>query len=175
MTRPKVSLARREAPPLGDVLDFLRLLWAVDHAMHQTSERMRRTLGVTGPQRLVLRIVARFPGIPAGDLARLLHVHPSTLTGILARLERAGLLRRRVDARDRRRSLLMLTVQGRRFDVANAGTIEAAVARALNGMTPAQLEGARAALQALALALSLGAEGREATRTAARIREQRKA
>ena len=49
-------------------------------------KRMEQRSGVTGPQRLVLRVVGLFPGISAGALARLLHVHPSTLTGVLHRL-----------------------------------------------------------------------------------------
>jgi DNA-binding MarR family transcriptional regulator len=138
-----------QLPPLGEVLDFMRLIWAIDQALQRTSKRMERTLGVTGPQRLVLRIVGRFPGVSAGDLARLLHVHPSTLTGVLARLERSGLLARRTDRRDARRSLLRLTNKGRRFDVATEGTVEDAVARALAHLTRPQLEAAGVVLQAV--------------------------
>src|ERR1700760_1858990 len=90
-------------PPLGAVLDFMRLLWAVDHALQSASKRMEATFGVTGPQRLVVRIVGRFPGIAAGRVAEILHVHPSTLTSILKRLETRGMLQRRSDPRDARR------------------------------------------------------------------------
>jgi DNA-binding MarR family transcriptional regulator len=88
---------------------------------------MARELGLTGPQRLVLRIVGRFPGIPAGELAALLHVHPSTLTGILQRLEKSGWVKRRVHPRDRRRVLLGLTERGRALDVGDAHTVEGVV------------------------------------------------
>src|SRR2546421_7190843 len=57
---------------------------------------------LTGPQRLVMRIVGRFPGIAAGRVAQILHVHPSTLTGILKRLEARGLLQRRARSEERR-------------------------------------------------------------------------
>ena len=63
----------------------MRLLWAVDHGLQTRSKRMAVGLGITGPQRLVLRIVGRFPGISAGQLSRILHLDPSTLTGILRR------------------------------------------------------------------------------------------
>src|SRR6185436_8768825 len=89
-----------KGPPLGAVLDFMRLLWAVDHALQSASKRMEATHGVTGPQRLVVRIVGRFPGIAAGRIAEILHVHPSTLTGILKRLEQRQILTRRSDPRD---------------------------------------------------------------------------
>src|SRR5258708_10274784 len=91
-----------KGPPLGAVVDFMRLLWAVDHSLQSASKRMESIFGITGPQRLVVRIVGRFPGIAAGRVAEILHVHPSTLTGILRRLEARGVLQRRIDPRDGR-------------------------------------------------------------------------
>jgi DNA-binding MarR family transcriptional regulator len=115
----------------------MRLLWAVDHGLQSTSKRMNRDLGVTGPQRLVIRVVGRFPGISAGELASVLHVHPSTLTGVLARLIERRLLSRTPHPHDRRRTLLRLTEQGRRLDKLNAGTVESAVRQALRATSPA--------------------------------------
>ena len=90
-------------------LEFMRSLWALDHALHRTSKRMARRLGVTGPQRLVIRLVGQHPAITAGELARVMHTHPSTLTGILGRLQRAGLILRRIDSDDRRQARLALS------------------------------------------------------------------
>ncbi|MHB8879859.1 MAG: MarR family winged helix-turn-helix transcriptional regulator, partial [Myxococcaceae bacterium] len=126
-------------PPLGEVLDFMRLIWALHHALQATSKNMEASLGFTGPQRLVLRIVGRFPGISAGSLASILHLHPSTLTGILDRLSRRGLLSRRPDPRDRRRALLGLTAKGRRFEVSTEGTVEAGVRRVLSQVPPGKM------------------------------------
>src|SRR5438477_12850275 len=116
-----------KGPPLGAVLDFMRLLWAVDHSLQSASKRMESTFGITGPQRLVVRIVGRFPGIAAGRVAEILHVHPSTLTGILRRLETRGVLQRRIDPRDGRRALFGLTAKGRKLDTVKTGTVEQAV------------------------------------------------
>lgn len=137
----------RATPELGEVLDFLRLIWAVDHGLHRASKRSEAELGLTGPQRLVLRIVGRFPGIPAGHLARLLHVHPSTLTGVLQRLEQHGLIKRRADPRDARRSLLGLTEKGRRMDRRGEGAEEAAIRGALERTAPDKLKAAREVLE----------------------------
>ena len=57
-------------PDFDPVLDFMRLLWGIEHRLQSASKRMEAALGITGPQRLVLRVVARFPGLSAGDLAR---------------------------------------------------------------------------------------------------------
>jgi DNA-binding MarR family transcriptional regulator len=144
---------RSPLPALGEVLDFMRLIWQVGHALERTSKHMESTLGVTGPQRLVIRLVGRFPGIPAGHLAKLLHVHPSTLTGILKRLESQGIVRRRPDPRDGRRSLLGLTDKGRTFDIEKEGTIEAVVQQMLERTPQAKLQATREVLAALAEAL----------------------
>ena len=153
MRRPHPGVESPPLPRLGEVLDFMSLMWRVDHAMQRTSKRMEAALGVTGPQRLVLRIVGRFPGITAGHLARLLHVHPSTLTGILKRLQQQALVHRRSDPRDGRRSLLSLTPAGRRIDVEMEGTIEAAIQRVLHEASDAQVQGTRELLTAIASAL----------------------
>lgn len=137
-------------PSLGPVLDFMSLLWAVDHALHRASKRMEAVLGVTGPQRLVLRIVGRFPGMPPGEIARMLHFHPSTLTGIAERLERQGCIRRRTDSQDRRRILLGLTAEGRHVNQSAEGTIEAAVQRTMQSASPEDLAATRRVLERLA-------------------------
>jgi DNA-binding MarR family transcriptional regulator len=121
-------------PALGDALEFMRLIWAIDHGLQKASKRLAASAGVTGPQRLVVYIVGRFPGISAGQLSSTLHVHPSTLTGVLRRLERRGLLSRRPDPRDARRAALGLTPKGRRLDLAVAGPVESAVQQVLRDL-----------------------------------------
>ena len=95
---------------------------------------MSRTIGVTGSQRLVLRVAGLSPGISPGSLAAVLHVHPSTLTGVLRRLVAQRLLVRTSDRDDRRRSALRLTARGERVNRAKTGTVEAEIGRALQGV-----------------------------------------
>ena len=135
---------------LGEALEFMRLVWAVDHGLQSLSKRMEATIGLTGPQRLVVRLVGRFPGISAGRLAQLLHVHPSTLTGVLKRLEKRGLLERKSDPLDARRALFQLTQAGRTLDVPADGTVEAAVTRVLGRVSRSRILGAQEVLTALA-------------------------
>jgi DNA-binding MarR family transcriptional regulator len=135
---------------LGAPVEFLRLLWAVDHALQSTSKRMARSLGVTGPQRLVIRIVGRFPGISPGELAEILCVHPSTLTGVLKRLLAHRLIASEPDTNDRRRALLSLTPAGRGLDRRTAGTIEDGVRRTLASLTPGDIRVAVTVLTKLA-------------------------
>lgn len=147
---------KSKGPPLGEVLEFMRLLWAVDHGLQSTSKRMEATLGLTGPQRLVLRLVGRFPGITAGRLANIMHVHPSTLTGVLKRMEKRGLLERKSDPLDGRKALFSLTDAGRALDIPSEGTVEHAVQRAITRMPRPRLVNAQEVLMALAQELGAG-------------------
>jgi len=145
------------SPPLPDVLVFMQLLWNVVHRLDQTSKRMRSQLGVTGPQRLALRVIGLYPGVSAGDLARILHVHPSTLTGVLRRLQQQKFLHRRADPRDRRRAVLDLTAAGQAANGVKTGTVEAAVAAALARCADRDVTAAAHVLATLAAQLEQGA------------------
>lgn len=141
-------------PALGEVLDFLALVWAVDHGLRRASKKMQATVGITGEQRLVLRIIGKFPGIPAGHLARLLHVHPGTLTGMIDRLVRRGLVRRRADPHDGRRSLLGLTEKALPYQSESSGLVEAAVRRVLESAAPEKVRATREVLESILDVLS---------------------
>ena len=117
-----------DSADLPEVLAFMQGLWAVVHRMERLSKQMGASVGVTGPQRLVLRMIALFPGLSAGDLAAVLHLHPSTLTGVLRRLEAQALVARTSDPEDRRRTVLRLTRRGARASASTKGTVEGAVA-----------------------------------------------
>jgi MarR family transcriptional regulator, organic hydroperoxide resistance regulator len=135
---------------LPDGLTFMRLLWALVHGLQTRSKRMRGQLGVTGPQRLVLRVVGLFPGVSAGTLAAILHVHPSTLTGVLQRLVAQGMLHRSAAAGDRRRAVLTLTPRGARVNAFRSGTVEAAIVQGLERVTARDRQSAQRVLSRLA-------------------------
>jgi DNA-binding MarR family transcriptional regulator len=124
--------------PAGETLQFLQGVWELVHALDVRSKRMALTLGVTGPQRLVIRLVGQKPSQTASEISQMLGKHPSTLTGVLARLEDRGLIDREIDAADRRRARFTLTAAGKKIDRERRGTVEAATRRALSRLeTPA--------------------------------------
>lgn len=160
---PKAApAADQDVKPLGETLSFMQLLWAVTHGLESASKRMHAELGVTGPQRLVLRIVGHHGRISAGALAEVLHIHPSSLTGILQRLEQAELIRRESDPFDRRRALIELTRRGARLNDQRQGTIEAAIADALKSTPKDRVAGAKAVLKAIAASLESTGSDEEA-------------
>jgi DNA-binding MarR family transcriptional regulator len=88
-----------------------RIVRAIDLHSHHLVERH----GVTGPQLIALQELARLGSVPVGVLARNVHVSHPTMTGILDRLEKRGLVLRTRDTEDRRRMTATPTAVGLRL------------------------------------------------------------
>jgi DNA-binding MarR family transcriptional regulator len=127
---------RADAPPddvgshLG-ALDALAqlsfLIWNLlaDHAsQHDLSMIQTRLLGV---------LRDREPAM--NELARLLELDKSSVTGLVDRAEKRGLVRRTVSTEDRRAFRVSLTPLGRRLVERVANEFEAAVTAALAGLS----------------------------------------
>lgn len=143
--------------PLSEpTLAFLRTVWALDHGLHSHSKRMKTERGVTGPQRLVLRVLELAPGTPPSELARILCVHRSTVSVILRALESAGHVKRLPNASDGRAVVLSLTPKGRRVVEEQAGTVEAVFRKTLGKLPPRNVQIAQVVLETLSRALSKG-------------------
>jgi DNA-binding MarR family transcriptional regulator len=141
-------------------LTFLRSLWALDHRLRSTSKRMERQLGITAPQRLVLRLLGRSPGLTPSQLADALHLDRGTLSGVLERLVERELVAREPHPSDGRSVRLALTARGRSFDRDTPGTVEHCVQRALAGLSPARVRVVCQVLDAIASELEAsGARG----------------
>jgi DNA-binding MarR family transcriptional regulator len=108
---------------------------------------MEATVGLTAPQRMVLRIVGRFPGIAPARLAEILRVHPATLSVALKRLGGRGLVERQPDPDDRRSVRLSLSPAGRWYDVPSDATVESAIERALSRIPKANVDITRKVIQ----------------------------
>jgi DNA-binding MarR family transcriptional regulator len=135
-------------------LELMRLMWAVDHQLQSMSKWMFRRIGLTAPQRLAVRFIGRQPGLTPGALAALLHLHPGTVTGIVRRLESAGLVTRQRSREDTRRLHLALTASGHRIYRRRKGTVEAAVRRTLDAIPADQVAAAEALMRRLAVELA---------------------
>lgn len=86
-----------------------RIIRAVD--LH--SRELSRRHGLTGPQALILSAVERQGPLTAGDLARRVSLSQASITDVVKRLERRGLLVRFRADTDRRQVLVMATDAGR--------------------------------------------------------------
>lgn len=82
------------------------------HAVELHSRRLVEHVGLTGPQLVVLSKAAELERTPIGELARAVHLSQPTVTGILDRLEKRGLLVRTRDEHDRRAVNISITAAG---------------------------------------------------------------
>ena len=72
-------------------------------------------LGVSAGDQRAMTLIGRHGPMSAGDLAEKTGLTPGAVTGMIDRLERAGLARREHDAKDRRR--VLVTATGHQPDV----------------------------------------------------------
>jgi DNA-binding MarR family transcriptional regulator len=61
---------------------------------------------LTGPQQLVMEVLVRSQGLSLKDLSKQVSLSHSTVSGIVDRLEKRGLLKRRADPNDRRLTVI---------------------------------------------------------------------
>jgi DNA-binding MarR family transcriptional regulator len=141
----------RSVPPGPSVL--LALQRATHLTMHMLAARVA-DLDLTPSEINALANLADGHGRSASELAAAVGTRPTTLTGVLDRLERRGYIARRAHATDRRAVLIELTEGGR----AVADTVRRAFAdleeQALADLGSAAVAGFRDVLRALTGAAS---------------------
>lgn len=92
---------------------ILHSLRRIARALDINSRKLAAEKGVTSVQLLCLNTLATEEADTATALARLVHLSPSTVVGILDRLQANELLERRRDTQDRRVVRVALTRKGR--------------------------------------------------------------
>jgi DNA-binding MarR family transcriptional regulator len=99
----------------------------IGYLLMQASQTLRAALaetllphGLSPPQYAVLSVLARDPGSSGADLARACNTTPQAMTGVLATLDRDGLIERRPHPTHGRILQVTLSAEGeRRFEAAN--------------------------------------------------------
>jgi DNA-binding MarR family transcriptional regulator len=123
--------------------------------LHKLNRHLRRethSLGVTSGQVSLLAQIGRSPGIGVRELAALERMSSPGMSKYVARLERAGLVRR-TETADRRRVGLELTEEGQRVLRSVRSRRTAWLASRLRGLDPDDLAAVEAAVEPLALLL----------------------
>jgi DNA-binding MarR family transcriptional regulator len=85
----------------------------VVQVVHGYSKRAEHVAGLTGPQLWAIKVLTESAPIMVSDLARRMYLHPSTVIGILDRLETRGLVIRTRSTVDRRVVTVGLTRRGK--------------------------------------------------------------
>lgn len=120
-------------PPLqlDDEVSFK--LYALNRLIQQTYQTFLSPLRITYPQYLVMKILLEEDNIPVNAISSRLMLESNTVTPLLQRMERNGLIGRSRRCDDQRRRIISLTCQGKdmRHDIEQISVL---VASALNDM-----------------------------------------
>ncbi len=116
MRTPTTPFAHRNLPRL--------LLQAREAVMAHTRPSLRQH-ALSDQQWRVLRVLGEHGTVDTGRVAREAFILGPSLTGVLARMERDGLVQRERDAADQRRTVVKATARGRAMVKKLSGTIEA--------------------------------------------------
>jgi DNA-binding MarR family transcriptional regulator len=136
--------------------DLSAAFWAASRAIRAEMERELQRHGLHAGQHLLVARLLREDGLTPGELADRIGVETPTVTRMAQRMERAGLVRRVPDRRDRRLVRIYLTEAGERLRAVVPAATRAVVERALDGFSPAERERFAAFLGRMTRNLELG-------------------
>jgi DNA-binding MarR family transcriptional regulator len=97
---------------ISEVMQSLR---RIIKTLQDYSHEVSGQFGITGPQLWALKIIRENGGLSLGDLSQKMYVHPSTISGLMDRLEKKGYVLRDRSQHDRRVVKVDLTPKGSRL------------------------------------------------------------
>ena len=101
-----------ETPGVDVYKEVLIALRQILKATESQSKRLARETGLTTPQFVSLQTIGAGGAMTAGDLARALNLTQATVTALVTRLEKRGLIARQRAKDDKRRVIVSLTTAG---------------------------------------------------------------
>jgi DNA-binding MarR family transcriptional regulator len=136
----------------ASALDAIRTLVG---ALSRSARSVEQRTGITTAQLFVLRQLAERDGLSLGEIAERTLTRQSTVSIVVARLAKQGLLHRARAAGDRRRLELSLTAAGRRVLARAPEPTTGRLLNALDRLKRAHLEALADGLEALVAELGL--------------------
>jgi DNA-binding MarR family transcriptional regulator len=135
---------------IDEVFQHLR---RIVKALELFSKEVDARFGLTAPQLWALWELGKEGPLALKDLSARLHVHPSTMVGVVDRLEAKGLAARKPDPADRRRVRLTLTPAGRALRKKAPHPAQGRLRTALQEMPDTQIKDLHKALSTLVKAM----------------------
>jgi DNA-binding MarR family transcriptional regulator len=96
---------------ISGIMQSLRRIFK---AIQDYSQEVSHKFGITGPQLWALKTLSTNGSLPLGQLSKMMYLHPSTITGVVDRLEKKGYVVRDRVHEDRRVVMVQLTPNGRK-------------------------------------------------------------
>ena len=162
----KSHRSHRPAAGRTFVRDYLSyLLGQANHAVYKDFEARVRAAGLSSTEWRVLATLSDGDGLTIGELAGDVLAQQPTLTKLVDRMERAGLVERRGDESDGRRTRVFETAGGRTLVAPLLAQAKAHERAALAAFAPHEAEALKRALRALCEPHSVDPLSRSGQRT----------
>ena len=142
----------------GDTQQVLDAIRRIVQSLRESSRRAEGRVGLSGAQLFVLQRLAQEPALSVNELAARTHTHQSSVSVVVARLVREGLVRRAPSDRDGRRVELSVTAKGRRAATGSPDVAQARLVQAIARLTPPRRRELAASLGEVAHSIA-GSEG----------------
>lgn len=123
---------------VNDSIRILQSVRRIAQCVEHHSKRLSATHNITSPQLVALLTIAQLGPSTLKAIGRAIQLSPSTVVGIVDRLEEKGLVHRERDTRDRRNVFVSVTVVGQ-VVVANApSALPSGFSSALSALSEAE-------------------------------------
>ena len=155
-TKGTARRTRRPRATQTDAAQIVQGLRRIVRALHSYSQDVYRTYGLTAPQLWALKTLRREGRLSAGRLANALAVHQSSLSILVDRLEKRGLVQRVRPPQDRRFVQIALTKRGATLATMAPEPAQGRLLHGLRAMSLSEVEDIRKAVDRLVGAMEAG-------------------
>ncbi len=135
-----------KAVVISEIMDNIRRVFQV---VNDKSKEAERETGITGPQLWAIKVIGELGTVRVSDLAARMYLNPSTVVGILNRLESRGFVRRNRSDDDRRVVKVQLTDVGKELLVRAPEVASGLLVSGLETLTLKELNNIEAGLDTL--------------------------
>ncbi len=133
------------------IIALRRIIRAIDIYSH----RLVVDFKLTGPQLLILQSIIHKDEVSLGELAKMASLSNATITGIVDRLERRGLVERRRGCKDRRQVFVVATESARQILKSAPPLLQERFISEFNNLSEAERRGILNALDKIALMMGV--------------------
>ena len=97
------------------ISEIMQSLRRIIKSLQDYSQTVSSHFGITGPQLWALKTIHKNRSLSLGELSKKMYLHPSTITGVIDRLEKKGFVLRDRGQEDRRIVKVGLTPLGKKL------------------------------------------------------------
>lgn len=112
VANPPPADAAGVRPEIDSIVETIIYLYTESRRL---TKGMAREVGLTGPQLTVIKLLESFENLSLSSLSERIRAQNSTVTGIIDRMEREGLVRRERSTTDRRVVHIRLSDKGQKL------------------------------------------------------------